>query len=120
MNPPAPSLPSSLAQVFLYQLSRDSVVRKHALQLYSEEVRLSACDNLLLIHNLDAKVVLLFDLRINVNSAIAAPLPLRLVSADGFGPLYSVHWSYAAPNYIIDPQARPQPPARTPVKRSAL
>ena len=98
-------LPCLLAQVFLYKLSKDAVVRKHALQLYSTEVRLSACDNLLLVHTLDAKVVMLFDLRINAHSAIAAPLPLRLLSADGFGPLYSVHWIYATPSYIIDPQA---------------
>lgn len=134
-----------LKEVVLYRLSRDAVVRKHALQLFSSEasrslsrralraerhepnqshttlthpltpftrshqprtqVRLSVVDNLLLAHALDSQVILLFDLRLNEKAAIAAPLPLRALASDGFGALYSPHWIFAAPRYVIDPQA---------------
>jgi hypothetical protein len=94
-----------LQQVFLYQLYKDFVVRKYALQLYSSQVRVSVIDNLLLVHALDAQVVLLFDIKINSQFAITAPLPLALVAADGFSSLYSPHWSMSSPDYVVDPQA---------------
>ena len=54
-----------LKQIFLYQLFKDFVVRKHALALYAEQVAVSVSDNLLLVHAIDSGVVLLFDIKIN-------------------------------------------------------
>ena len=40
---------------------------------------MSVSDNLLLVHSLEAKVVLIFDLKINTQFPISAPLPLGLI-----------------------------------------
>ena len=92
-------------QVHLYQLFKDYVVRKYALAVYSSSASVSVSDNLLIVHALDSKVALIFDLKINTQFPITAPLPIATIAADGFSPLYSPHWSLAPPDYIIDPQA---------------
>ena len=62
-------------------------------------------DNLLLVHCLDNHVVLLFDIKINAQHPITAPLPLGLLPAPQWGAeLYTPHWSLAAPNYVVDSQ----------------
>jgi hypothetical protein len=96
---------TELEQVHLYQLFKDFVVRKYVLAVYSRKAQVSVSDNLLIVHALDSKVALIFDLRINTQYPITAPLPIATVAADGFSPLYSPHWSLAPPSYVIDPQA---------------
>ena len=92
-------------QVHLYQLFKDFVVRKYVLSVYSCAAAVSVSDNLLIVHALDAKVALIFDLKINVQFPITAPLPIATMPGAGFSPLYSPHWSLAPPDYVIDPQA---------------
>ncbi|KAL1527343.1 hypothetical protein AB1Y20_016013 [Prymnesium parvum] len=92
-------------QLYLYQLFKDFVVRKYALPIYSSHAALSVVDNLLVVHALDAKVALIFDLKINCQYPVTAPLPVSLVDADGFGPLYSSHWQLFPPDLLVDPQA---------------
>ena len=52
-----------------------------------------------------SQVCLIFDLRINQQYPITAPLPLGTVASDQFSPLYSPHWTFAAPDLVVDPQA---------------
>ncbi|KOO52996.1 hypothetical protein Ctob_010768 [Chrysochromulina tobinii] len=92
-------------QLLLYQLFRDFVVRKFALAIYSSRAVMSVSDNLLVVHALDSKVCLIFDLRINQQYPITAPLPLGTVASDQFSPLYSPHWTFVAPDLVVDPQA---------------
>ena len=92
-------------QVLLYQLFKDFVVRKYALSVYSRQIALSVSDNLLIVHALDAKVALIFDVKINSQYPVTAPLPVSMVSADGGGPQYSPHWEFFPPDFVIDPQA---------------
>ena len=96
---------SAHSQVHLYQLFKDFVIKKHTLAVYSRKVAISVSDNLLIVHAIDAKVALIFDLLINTQYPITAPLPMAMIAEDGFSPLFSPHWSLAPPNYIIDPQA---------------
>ena len=107
-------------QIFLYQLFKDFVVRKHALHTYSSQVcmrprpapqrvhmqlssptasahrlptsvryvgsngderrirwlwqvAVSVCDHMLVVHALDSRVVLLFDVKINTQFAVRLP-----------------------------------------------
>ena len=52
-------------------------------------------------------MALIFDLRINAQFPITAPLPLATVAAESFCPIYSPHWTFAPPDVLIDPQVRP-------------
>ncbi|KAL3913492.1 MAG: hypothetical protein SGPRY_007960, partial [Prymnesium sp.] len=92
-------------QLHLYQLFKDFVVRKFSLAIYSRHAALSVVDNLLVVHALDSKVALIFDVKINSQFPVTAPLPLAVLPADGWGPLYSNHWQLFSPDLIVDPQA---------------
>ena len=83
--------------MLLYQLFKDFVVRKFALNLYSRQVALSVVDNLLLVHSLDSHVVLLFDIKINAQYPVTAPLPLAVTPAEGWGELYSARGRLCGP-----------------------
>ena len=61
-------------------------------------------DNLLLVHSLEAKVVLIFDLKINTQFPISAPLPLATLPLSRWPAVYTPHWVLAAPDVVIDPQ----------------
>ena len=93
-------------QVHLYQLFKDFVVRKYTLSVYSRRASISVSDNLLIVHALDSKVALIFDLRINHQFPITAPLPLACIPSEGFSPSYSPHWSIEPPDLVVDPQVR--------------
>lgn len=49
-----------------------------SLPIYSSRVAVSAVDNVLLVHQIDAKVVILYDIFADSRAAISAPLPLLL------------------------------------------
>lgn len=85
--------------------ARGGAARRFALAIYSSRATVSVSDNLLVVHALDSKVALIFDLRINQQFPITAPLPLATVSTDNFSSLYSPHWSFAPPDLVVDPQA---------------
>jgi hypothetical protein len=49
-----------------------------SLPIYSSRIAVSVVDNVLLIHQVDAKVVILYDLFADSRAPISAPLPLLL------------------------------------------
>ncbi|XP_062113148.1 uncharacterized protein LOC133824288 [Humulus lupulus] len=61
-----------------YRFYRDAVVQQGSLPIYSSRVAVSAVDNVLLVHQIDAKVVILYDVFTDSRAPISAPLPLLL------------------------------------------
>ncbi|XP_015969404.1 uncharacterized protein LOC107492870 isoform X1 [Arachis duranensis] len=61
-----------------YRLYRDAVIQQGSLPIYSSRVAVSVVDNVLLIHQIEAKVVILYDLFADSRAPISAPLPLLL------------------------------------------
>lgn len=80
---------------------------------------MSAVDNVILVHQLDAKVVMLYDLFLDSLSPISAPLPLLLKGSSGIssrslseesesisssyeGMIYGDSWNFLVPDLICD------------------
>lgn len=61
-----------------YRFYRDAVVQQGSLPIYSSKVAVSVVDNVVLVHQVDAKVVILYDLFADSRAPISAPLPLLL------------------------------------------
>ncbi|XP_057546117.1 uncharacterized protein LOC130825093 [Amaranthus tricolor] len=61
-----------------YRFYRDAIVPQGSLPIYSSEVSVSVVDNVLLVHQVDAKVVILYDLFAESRTPVSAPLPLLL------------------------------------------
>ncbi|KAL9233027.1 hypothetical protein vseg_008070 [Gypsophila vaccaria] len=61
-----------------YRFYRDAVVQQGSLPVYSRKVSVSVVDNVLLVHQVDAKVVILYDLFADSRAPISAPLPMLL------------------------------------------
>ncbi|KAL6138208.1 hypothetical protein ACLB2K_063491 [Fragaria x ananassa] len=59
-----------------YRFYRDVVVQQGSLPIYSPRVAVSVVDNVLLVHQVDAKVVILYDIYAESRAPISAPLPL--------------------------------------------
>ncbi|KDP34476.1 hypothetical protein JCGZ_12759 [Jatropha curcas] len=59
-----------------YRFYRDAVVQQGSLPIYSSKIAVSVVDNVLLIHQVDAKVVILYDIFADSRAPISAPLPL--------------------------------------------
>lgn len=49
-----------------------------SLPIYSDKIAISVVDNVLLVHQVDAKVVILYDIFADSRAPISAPLPLLL------------------------------------------
>ncbi|KAK9122651.1 hypothetical protein Sjap_012253 [Stephania japonica] len=62
----------------LYRFYRDAVVPQGYLPIYSSKIAVSVIDNVLLIHQVDAKVIILYDIFSDCQAPISAPLPLLL------------------------------------------
>ncbi|CAM6083639.1 unnamed protein product [Calypogeia fissa] len=62
----------------VYRFYRDAVEPQGFLPIYSRHVALSVVDNVLLVHEIDSKVVLLYDVMSDSKVPISAPLPLLL------------------------------------------
>ncbi|KAG2686881.1 hypothetical protein I3760_09G027200 [Carya illinoinensis] len=62
----------------LYRFYRDAVVQQGSLPIYSSRISVSVVDNVLLVHQVDAKVVILYDIFADSQAPISAPLPLLL------------------------------------------
>lgn len=62
----------------LYRFYRDAVVRQSSLPIFSSKIAVSVIDNVLLVHQLEAKVVILYDIFSDTRAPISAPLPLLL------------------------------------------
>ncbi|KAK9671640.1 hypothetical protein RND81_12G044100 [Saponaria officinalis] len=65
-------------QLRCYRFYRDAVVQQGSLPVYSSKVSVSVVDNVLLVHQVDAKVVILYDLFVDSRAPISAPLPMLL------------------------------------------
>ncbi|KAK4800166.1 hypothetical protein SAY86_025531 [Trapa natans] len=61
-----------------YRFYRDAVVQQGSLPIYSTKISVSVVDNVLLVHQVDAKVVILYDIFLDSRAPISAPLPLLL------------------------------------------
>ncbi|KAL7138634.1 hypothetical protein ABFS83_10G177200 [Erythranthe nasuta] len=59
-----------------YRFYRDAVVQQGSLPVYSNQIAVSVVDNVLLVHQVEAKVVIIYDLFADSQSPISAPLPL--------------------------------------------
>uniref|UniRef100_A0A0D6QVM2 Uncharacterized protein n=1 Tax=Araucaria cunninghamii TaxID=56994 RepID=A0A0D6QVM2_ARACU len=70
-------------QLHLYRFYRDAVVHQGSLPIYSTKVAISVVDNVLLVHQVDAKVVLLYDIFADSKAPISAPLPLLVRGPSG-------------------------------------
>ncbi|XP_068663894.1 uncharacterized protein [Aristolochia californica] len=62
----------------LYRFYRDAVVQQGSLPIYSTKIAVSVVDNVLLVHQVDAKVVILYDVFSSSQAPISAPLPLLI------------------------------------------
>ncbi|KAJ8498506.1 hypothetical protein OPV22_009058 [Ensete ventricosum] len=105
-------------QLNLYRFYRDAVVQQGALPIYSSRIAVSVIDNVLLVHQVDAKVVIIYDVFLDCLSPISAPLPLllrgssvsgrqalqvedNLTSAYG-AMIYGDSWTFLVPDLICD------------------
>ncbi|XP_043691905.1 regulator of MON1-CCZ1 complex-like isoform X2 [Telopea speciosissima] len=110
----------------LYRFYRDAVVQQGSLPIYSSKIAVSVVDNVLLVHQVDAKVVILYDISADSRAPISAPLPLLLrglprantsssrsssmdtvlveVSevSDHEGIIYRDEWTFLIPDLICD------------------
>ncbi|XP_043691029.1 regulator of MON1-CCZ1 complex-like [Telopea speciosissima] len=62
----------------LYRFYRDAIVQQGSLPIYSSKIAVSVVDNVLSVHQVDAKVVILYDIFADSWAPISAPLPLLL------------------------------------------
>lgn len=65
-------------QLHCYRFYRDAVIQQGSLPIYSSKVSVSVVDNVLLVHQVDAKVVILYDIFADSRAPISAPLPILL------------------------------------------
>ncbi|XWS56166.1 hypothetical protein CRYUN_Cryun09bG0062900 [Craigia yunnanensis] len=61
-----------------YRFYRDAIIQQGSLPIYSSKVAVSVVDNVLLVHQVDAKVVILYDIFADSRAPISAPLPVLL------------------------------------------
>ncbi|KAL9995241.1 putative WD40-repeat-containing domain superfamily, regulator of MON1-CCZ1 complex [Helianthus debilis subsp. tardiflorus] len=61
-----------------YRFYRDAVIQQGSLPIYSSKIAVSVVDNVLLIHQVDAKVILLYDIFADSRTPVSAPLPLLI------------------------------------------
>lgn len=109
-----------------YRFYRDAVVQQGSLPIYSTKIAISVVDNVLLVHQVDAKVVILYDIFADSRAPISAPLPLLLRglprtyssssqsasrdsesleannSIDNEASIYGDYWTFLVPDLICD------------------
>ncbi|PKU77994.1 regulator of MON1-CCZ1 complex [Dendrobium catenatum] len=102
----------------LYRFYRDAVVHQGTLPTYSNRIAVSVVDNVLLVHQVDSKVVIIYDLFLDSLAPVSAPLPLLLRGASVNGKqaaqvgdniamsygamIYADKWSFLVPDLICD------------------
>ncbi|KAG6693996.1 hypothetical protein I3842_09G028000 [Carya illinoinensis] len=77
----------------LYRFYRDAVVQQGSLPIYSSRISVSVVDNVLLVHQVDAKVVILYD--------IFADSQANIVS-ENEATIYGDDWTFLVPDLICD------------------
>ncbi|CAI9779419.1 unnamed protein product [Fraxinus pennsylvanica] len=95
-----------------YRFYRDAVVQQGSLPIYSNRIAVSVVDNILLVHQVDAKVVIIYDMFSESRTPISAPLPLLLRGfsraseskelSDAEIIIYGDDWSFLVPDLICD------------------
>ncbi|XP_006300197.2 uncharacterized protein C18orf8 [Capsella rubella] len=108
----------------LYRFYRDAVVQQGSLPIYSNKLSVNVLDNLLLVHQIDAKVVIIYDLFVDSRAPVSAPLPLLCRGYQGSGTssqgankeiessesstsnenivMYEDGWTFLVPDLILD------------------
>jgi hypothetical protein len=113
-------------ELVLYHLTKDNVIKKLGIDLHTNgTVFVHVIDNLLITHNVEQKVSMLFDIKAKnaqeefIAFPLAAPLPLSPFpnltgevknnnnnnsssNFDGTADLYPREWSYHIPSLILD------------------
>jgi len=100
-------IPVRHRQVSFYQFHRDSVAIAFSITLHFDgDVAISVLDNVVVVHSLDSKLVLLYDIEEeDFSFPVVAPLPLASFHSNRKGEsleLYADHWEFLAPRYILD------------------
>ncbi|OVA20702.1 Colon cancer-associated Mic1-like [Macleaya cordata] len=109
-----------------HRFYRDAVVQQGSFPIYSSKIAVNVVDNVILVHQVDAKVVILYDIFSDSHAPISAPLPLLLrglprsnVSSSRFsskdavqmetnemsdheGIVYGDGWTFLIPDLICD------------------
>ncbi|XP_023756774.1 uncharacterized protein LOC111905317 [Lactuca sativa] len=97
-----------------YRFYRDAVIQQGSLPVYSSKIAVSVVDNVLLIHQVDAKVIILYDIFADSRTPVSAPLPLLIrglprgnISSsqsanDTSANLYSDDWNFLVPDLVCD------------------
>ncbi|GJM84447.1 hypothetical protein PR202_ga00117 [Eleusine coracana subsp. coracana] len=103
----------------LYRFYCDAVVQQCTLPTYSSRIAVSAVDNIVMVHQIDAKVVILYDVFLDSYAPVSAPLPLlvrglpsnsRQTTQTGDsqsgsaydGTIYGEGWNFLVPDLICD------------------
>ena len=95
-----------------------------SLPIYSSKLSVSVVDNLLLVHQIDAKVVIIYDLFVDSRAPVSAPLPLlwrgyqgsdsssQATNKENESPgsstinenvvMYEDSWTFLVPDLILD------------------
>ena len=110
-------------ELVVYQLGKEAIGKLCTVNLFSacDSFAVSVCDNLLVVHNTDSRITMIFDIWLQQWSShpVSAPLPLGGPStqepvdtechaaADEHGSpftadAYVEEWRWAFPNFIID------------------
>ncbi|KAF3627007.1 putative Ribosomal protein S9 [Capsicum annuum] len=63
-------------QLHCYRFYRDAVIQQGSFPVYSNKIAVSVVDNVLLVHQVDAKVVIIYDIFADSQGPVSAPLPL--------------------------------------------
>mmetsp|Transcript_3953 Transcript_3953/g.5841 ORF Transcript_3953/g.5841 Transcript_3953/m.5841 type:complete len:517 (-) Transcript_3953:1097-2647(-) len=64
-------------KLYILGLNRDTMVQKYVYDIYSSsKYKVSVVDNVLIVHNMIAKMAILFDIYTDPKSSLAAPLPI--------------------------------------------
>ncbi|KAL4573367.1 hypothetical protein LXL04_020170 [Taraxacum kok-saghyz] len=106
-----------------YRFYRDAVIQQGSLPVYSTKIAVSVVDNVLVIHQVDAKVIILYDIFADSRTPVSAPLPLlirglprgtnipssaessessTLSNDTSAANLYSDDWNFLVPDLVCD------------------
>ncbi|KAK1429251.1 hypothetical protein QVD17_11457 [Tagetes erecta] len=99
-----------------YRFYRDAVIQQGSLPIYSSKIAVSVVDNVLLIHQVDAKVIILYDIFADSRTPVSAPLPLLIRGSpsrtnaqssetaltNATANLYGDDWKFLVPDLVCD------------------
>eukprot|EP00469_Lotharella_globosa_P006950 CAMPEP_0167779988 /NCGR_PEP_ID=MMETSP0111_2-20121227/5107_1 /TAXON_ID=91324 /ORGANISM="Lotharella globosa, Strain CCCM811" /LENGTH=700 /DNA_ID=CAMNT_0007670449 /DNA_START=15 /DNA_END=2117 /DNA_ORIENTATION=- len=107
-------------KLYILGLVNETMTQKYVYDLYTaSKYEVSVIDNVLVVHNMIAKLAVLFDIRTEPHAAIAAPLPIAYdhyeedKKADGGGSPRRTrahhvqehkydHWAFLPDRYVLD------------------